>query len=82
MYASKTGFVVKDINYQQSNILQTLLYFTNNFRTKKIAFSEKNFSQNRFLQIMATPIVFLLGLLKLGDEIEVILEKSQWLKSK
>jgi ubiquinone/menaquinone biosynthesis C-methylase UbiE len=74
-YARKTGFKIEKVRYNSTSFqfLGSFFYLKN--RGKERYLSDKNFVKNPLLVFLLTPFAYVCNLLKIGDQIEVILCK-------
>lgn len=78
MYANKVGLEVKKIRYCSGSLQITgsLAYLLNKWRIKKFFLSDKGIVHNKKLSFLLLPVVAILDFFKIGDSIEIFLEKK------
>ena len=76
-YAKKTGFKIENISYKQrpSGFSRSILYWNNKFRKKQIDLADQNIISKALLSLLFTPLSYICNILKIGDEVEIILTK-------
>lgn len=76
-YATITGFRIKKVRYNSLpfQFLGSLLYVVNEFRKKPKFLSEKSFRNSKILFFLFLPLAHLCNALKIGDQVEIILQK-------
>ena len=74
-YAEKTGFKIEKIRFNSKSFqfLGSLFYLRNKGKEKFL--SDTNFFENPLLLFLVTPFAYFCNLLRIGDQIEVILRK-------
>lgn len=77
IYAKKTGFRIEKVRYNSvpAHFLGSILLWSNRFRKKKIFFSQNTFVSSKILFFLFLPLIYLLNLLRLGDQVELFLRK-------
>lgn len=77
-YAKKAGFRIEKIRYNSTSFQFLGSFFYRKNRGKERYLSDKNFVKNPLLVFFLTPFAYICNLLKIGDQIEVILIKSKY----
>lgn len=78
LLAKKTGFKVVKVRYLSSpfQFLGSLEYCLNRSRRKKVFLSNSRLINNKLLKLFLFPLSFMINILRLGDQLEIILKKS------
>ena len=78
LLAEKTGFKIINLRYTSSpfQFLGSLEYALNKFRKNKVFLSESKLINNQSLKALLYPLCYLFNMLRIGDQIEVTLKKS------
>jgi 2-polyprenyl-3-methyl-5-hydroxy-6-metoxy-1,4-benzoquinol methylase len=78
-YARKEGFVIKKIIYNSTPLQfsASLVYLLNEFRQKKVLLNKSSIPTNKILTLLLLPLASLFNFLRIGDQVEIVLEKSK-----
>ena len=78
-YSKRTGFVLSKVRFNSTpfQFLGSLLYLVNIFKKREVYLSDKSFISNKFLFLTFLPLAYLCNILRIGDQVEVILTKPE-----
>jgi hypothetical protein len=79
LLAERTGFKITGARYTSLpfQFLGSLEYLLNKFRKKKVFLFKSKLINSQLLKILLYPLCYLFNVLRVGDQMEVMLEKSR-----